>query len=252
MDPKLKEATLLKEKGNRYYRDRNYKQAVELYSKAIDKCPISNKDELSIFYQNRAAANEMLKNWKQSISDSSKSLEYNPTYAKAYVRRAKAYEATKKNMDCLEDITTASLLEQAQSKGLSENTRTYCEEIVDRISRDSTKKEMAQRKSKLQPSFFSKRFFHLFIDDPINKTTPKTDHPRGYIKAKIAYETDKFDEVIPACCEEINSDSYSKYKSEALLLRGSFHFFSFNFEQAISDWDIVINDQRGKQISKKK
>jgi len=101
----LKEANNYKTEGNNCYRNGKYDEAISFYDKAIDKCPLEHRTDLAIFYQNRAASYEMLKKWNKVKEDCSLSLEYNPRYAKAYYRRARAHEATKDMSECLDDVT---------------------------------------------------------------------------------------------------------------------------------------------------
>ena len=49
-----------KYKGDKYFRGGRYEQAIKFYTEAIDICPKSKETDLSIFYQNRAAAYEKM------------------------------------------------------------------------------------------------------------------------------------------------------------------------------------------------
>ena len=89
-DP-LSNAMSFKTKGNKFFKDRQYESAIECYSKAIECCPSINSENLSIFYQNRAASYEMIKKYEQVIEDCTKSIQLNKRYIKALLRRAKGY-----------------------------------------------------------------------------------------------------------------------------------------------------------------
>lgn len=52
----MEKAQKFKEMGNKYFNDGKYDEAILQYSKAIETCLKGNPSELSIFYQNRAAA----------------------------------------------------------------------------------------------------------------------------------------------------------------------------------------------------
>ena len=54
-----KEAQIYKNKGNKYFKEGKYSDAIKCYQKAIDICPKDNTD-ISLFHQNRAAAFEQL------------------------------------------------------------------------------------------------------------------------------------------------------------------------------------------------
>ena len=64
MQPKEPGARALaaKNKGNKYFKGGRYELAIKCYTQAIEVCPEGKKDELSTFYQNRAAAYEQLVN----------------------------------------------------------------------------------------------------------------------------------------------------------------------------------------------
>ena len=49
-----------KNKGNKYFKGGRYELAIKCYSEAIEVCPEGKKEDLSTFFQNRAAAYEQL------------------------------------------------------------------------------------------------------------------------------------------------------------------------------------------------
>lgn len=62
------------------------------------------------------------------------------------------------------------------------------------------------------------------------------------MKAKLAFATDRYEEVIPACTEEINSsESESHYLMEALALRATFHLLVGAHKEALEDLKTVID-----------
>ncbi len=87
-DP-FKKAMSFKSKGNNMFKNGKYSEAIECYTNAITECPDNKNDDLSTFYQNRAASYEMLKKYKEVIDDCNKAIELNNRYVKALVRRAK-------------------------------------------------------------------------------------------------------------------------------------------------------------------
>lgn len=64
----------------------------------------------------------------------------------------------------------------------------------------------------------------------------------GFLKAKLAFATEKYAEVISACTEELNlSESESSFKTEALSLRASFYFLTGQFKEALDDLTTIID-----------
>lgn len=58
-DP-YKQAQTHKNKGNKYFKDGKYSDAIKCYQQAIDVCPKDKVQDVSTFHQNRAAAFEQL------------------------------------------------------------------------------------------------------------------------------------------------------------------------------------------------
>ncbi len=68
----------LKEEGNRLFMKRNYKEAIEMYSKAIEKCTNSTH------FTNRALCYFKLMQWSLAIEDCRRAIELDPHSVKAY------------------------------------------------------------------------------------------------------------------------------------------------------------------------
>jgi len=71
-------ANKLKEEGNKSFLKRNFKEAVELYSKAIEKA-----SNVCIFYTNRALCYLKLQQWSNVVEDCRKALQLDPLSVKA-------------------------------------------------------------------------------------------------------------------------------------------------------------------------
>ncbi|CAF5223278.1 unnamed protein product, partial [Rotaria magnacalcarata] len=123
-----------KTRGNVKYREKKFNEAIEAYTKAIETCPSESTEELSQFYQNRAAAWESLKNFEKVIEDCSKAIELNPKYLKCIQRRARAAEQINNLELALEDYSTVCFLDSYQQtyimaadKVLTDLARQYTE-----------------------------------------------------------------------------------------------------------------------------
>ncbi|CAF2975576.1 unnamed protein product [Rotaria sp. Silwood2] len=104
----------LKNEGNLKYREQKYNEAIEAYTKAIELCPAESMEELSQFYQNRAATWELLKDHEKVIEDCSKAIELNPKYIKCIQRRARAAETVGNFELALEDYSTVCFIDSYQ------------------------------------------------------------------------------------------------------------------------------------------
>lgn len=110
------EAVELKIEGNKEFSIENYAKSINLYTEALNICPISYKDDRSIFYCNRAAAKIKINYTETAIEDCSKAIELNPNYIKAYLRRAKLYETSDKLDESLNDFKKLLELEPSNNE----------------------------------------------------------------------------------------------------------------------------------------
>lgn len=233
----LEEAQKHKNEGNVFFREGKYDQAIKEYDLAIEKCPNTEINDLSTFYQNRAAAYEHLQKWTSVIEDCSQALNCNPKYLKALKRRAKAYEQQRELAASLEDTTAACILEGFQNK----HTLVVADRVLKELGQQHAK-EALKEKHNIQPSkFFVKNYFASFSDDPIKKLVIASTEPKGFVKAKLLLDQGQYDEIIAACTEEIeSSEADAEYKVEALLLRATFYLLTASYPEATTDLEAVI------------
>ena len=74
-------ADKLKQKGNTLMSGKNYDEAIETYTKAIDLDPTN-----PVYYSNRAAAHSSKGDHLSATGDAEKAIEVDPSYVKAYHR----------------------------------------------------------------------------------------------------------------------------------------------------------------------
>lgn len=67
-----------KEEGNKLFMKRNYKEAIEMYTKAIEKCTNSTH------FTNRALCYFKLQQWSSAIDDCRRAIEIDPHSVKAF------------------------------------------------------------------------------------------------------------------------------------------------------------------------
>ncbi|XP_039498648.1 mitochondrial import receptor subunit TOM70 [Drosophila santomea] len=238
----LKEANNYKTEGNNCYRNGKYDEAIIFYDKAIDKCPKEHRTDMAIFYQNRAASYEMLKKWSKVKEDCTASLEFNPRYAKAYYRRARAHEATNNMNECLDDVTATCILEMFQNN----TTIMFADRVLKETGRVDAEKGMRNRVAIVPSACFVNTYTRSFIADPLQTmevpVPSESDAPtKGFLRAHRAFLKEKYEEIIPACTEEIeSSEAEAQYKVEALLLRGTFHLLCGSYAESQQDFDAIL------------
>lgn len=237
----FEKAVKFKESGNESFKNGKYDTAIELYDKAIEICPKTNAIDLSQFYQNRAAAYEQLKQWKNVSDDCTKALELNSKYIKALHRRARAFENLKDLELCLEDVTAVAILEGFQNS----NSLVFADRILKDLGMKHAKEAM-QNKQPVEPSKnFVVNYFKSFSQDPVHKVVVSSStESSGYLKAIKSFKNGQFNDVISACNEELEgSEDDSAYKLEAILLRGTFYLLSGQFDKSLADFNTIITQE---------
>lgn len=97
----LTKAVAAKEEGNAFFRNKEYDEALEAYSRAITYCPEDDKENLSTFYGNRSAAYFSLEEWELVVEDCTAAVELKPDYVKVLARRMLANEKLEKYEEAL-------------------------------------------------------------------------------------------------------------------------------------------------------
>ncbi|KAK4964367.1 Palmitoyl-protein thioesterase 1 [Elasticomyces elasticus] len=95
------EAIEAKNKGNEAFKANDWPKAIEYYTKAIEL-----NDKEPSFYTNRAqasGANIKLEAYGYTIADATKAIELDPSFVKAYYRRAVANTAVLRHADAIHD-----------------------------------------------------------------------------------------------------------------------------------------------------
>lgn len=96
-------STALKDKGNEYFKQKDYDNALKYYNYALDM----KKDP--VFYSNISACYVSLNQLDKVLENSTKALELKPDYSKALLRRASASESLENFPDAMFDLSVLSL-----------------------------------------------------------------------------------------------------------------------------------------------
>lgn len=97
----LQKAIAAKEEGNNFFRNKDYDEALEAYSRAITYCPEDDKENLATFYGNRSAAYSSLEEWELVVEDCTAAIALKPDYVKVLARRMLANEKMEKYEEAL-------------------------------------------------------------------------------------------------------------------------------------------------------
>ncbi|GBF65052.1 serine/threonine-protein phosphatase [Trichophyton mentagrophytes] len=122
----IEAATALKLQGNKYFAQQNWPAALDLYTQAIELY-----DKEPSFYCNRAQVHVKLEAFGFAIADATKAIELDPSYVKAYWRRAVANTAILNSRAALKDFKT--VVKKAPNDRDAKLKLAECEKLVRRI-----------------------------------------------------------------------------------------------------------------------
>ncbi|XP_033214607.1 DNA polymerase interacting tetratricopeptide repeat-containing, protein of 47 kDa [Belonocnema kinseyi] len=136
-----------KEDGNFNYKYKKYRLAIISYTEGIrTKC--KDTDLLAQLYNNRAAANFMLENYRSCLSDCKEALKLKPKYPKALSRAANCYFKIKDYTRCIEICD--QILEEAPTDKSVIKLKSEAITEKKRHERDLRKQDVKEKKYEKQ------------------------------------------------------------------------------------------------------
>lgn len=216
-DEKEKWAIALKEKGNEYFKAKQYEKAIIYYSDAL----LCKKDH--IFYGNRSACYYALGNTEKTIEDATLALQLKPDYSKCLLRRAHVYEDIGRYEDAMFDLTALSIY-----GGLADKSS---ESILERVlAKQATKlnDEVYSNLPKELPSSSSiSSFLSAFLPEDIDLDLSKYEEDSGvYYLVKALIEINKdtdegyenADSFLNQAIERFEKNSYKDSEKELVAI----------------------------------
>lgn len=139
-DPNLADEE--REKGNEYFKQQKYPEAIKHYTESIKRNPKNPKA-----YSNRAACYTKLGAMPEGLKDAEKCIELDPTFTKGYTRKGAVQFFMKEYEKALETYQEG-LKHDANNQELLEGVRS-CVKQINRTSRgDVTPEELKERQAK--------------------------------------------------------------------------------------------------------
>ncbi|XP_049847788.1 tetratricopeptide repeat protein 1-like [Schistocerca gregaria] len=92
-----------KQAGNEFYTNKNYENAIQKYTEALEVAPKMSTIR-SVILSNRAACHVVLADWDSVIKDTTAAIKIDPNHLKSLARRALAYEEQSKFQEAIDDI----------------------------------------------------------------------------------------------------------------------------------------------------
>ncbi|XP_075863322.1 RNA polymerase II-associated protein 3 isoform X1 [Microcebus murinus] len=261
-------ALALKEKGNKYFKQGKYDEAIECYTKGMDADPYN-----PVLPTNRASAYFRVKKFAVAESDCNLAIALNRSYTKAYARRGAARFALQKLEDAKKDYEKVLELEPNNfeaanelrkiNQALTSKENSYPKEADTMIIKstegekkhieDQQKKQQAISEKDLGNAFFKEGKYERAIEcytrgiaaDGTNALLP-ANRAMAYLKIE------KYEEAEKDCTQAILLDgSYSK----AFARRGTARTFLGKLNEAKQDFETVLllepgNKQAVTELSK--
>jgi len=243
----LDKALDIKVKGNELYKKNEFEEALKLYTEAIEACPPHRQVELSVIFQNRAATNEKLERLEEGLKDCDESIKLNSRYGKALDRRSKLLkkvsaslgktdaEVEKRIANLRQSMEDVSMV--AQLDGYKQEQLIFVDEVLKDLGSSLAVMEAKKRPPVLPSSHTIIQYFTSFMDDPLFDPIEE-DCPLA--KARQAYDSKNFSEIVPLCEQEISANS--KYSTRAKLVKGTFLVLMKQLEPALEVLSQVIDE----------
>ncbi|CAA0842292.1 Hsp70-Hsp90 organizing protein 3 [Striga hermonthica] len=139
-DPQIADAE--REKGNQYFKEQKYPEAIKHYTEAIKRNPKDHKA-----YSNRAACYTKLGAMPEGLKDAEKCIELDPTFSKGYTRKGAVQFFMKEYEKALETYQEG-LKHDSHNQELLDGVR-RCVEQINKASRgDLSPEELKERQAK--------------------------------------------------------------------------------------------------------
>nr|BAN21437.1 tetratricopeptide repeat protein, putative [Riptortus pedestris] len=139
-------AVAYKDDGNFNFKHKNYRKAVIAYSEGL-KQPFNNSHLKAQLYNNRAAANIHLENFRSAYSDCKLALKETPNYTKAKKTLAQACKALGLYNEC---ISTCDDLLLIRSDQAIHELRKQAVDDKKKLDRNKRKEQAMQRKKNIE------------------------------------------------------------------------------------------------------
>ncbi|KAL4691424.1 hypothetical protein H8957_003397 [Semnopithecus entellus] len=259
-------ALVLKEKGNKYFKQGKYDEAIDCYTKGMDADPYN-----PVLPTNRASAYFRLKKFAVAESDCNLAIALNRSYTKAYSRRGAARFALQKLEEAKKDYERVLELEPNNfevtnelrkiNQALASKENSYPEEADTVVKSTGERKQIEAQQNKQQAisekdrgnGFFKEGKYERAIEcytrgiaaDGANALLP-ANRAMAYLKIQ------KYEEAEKDCTQAILLDgSYSK----AFARRGTARTFLGKLNEAKQDFETVLllepgNKQAVTELSK--
>ena len=179
----METAVSWKEKGNKFVQERQYAEALNCYSKAIE---LDANDP--ILYSNRSAMYYNLNYFDNAIIDAEMAITLRPTYAKAYLRKGNALEGLKRYKEAL-DSYEAGLKQDPDNEQLIEAQKKL-KELMEKPN-DNIINEQNGKNMNLIEKYALKKNVRIYLDKKIGNNVVLCGNIEEVNEGLIYFKDDK-------------------------------------------------------------
>lgn len=120
--------------------------------------------------------------------------------------------------------------------------------ILSILGREHAQEAIKNKKPVELSNNFVTNYFKSFENDPSDKVVIGSGVPKGFARARAAFISGKYSEVVGACTEEIeSSEAEAENKMEATVLRATFFLLTGLFDDAFADLNAVIDNPEAER-----
>eukprot|EP01059_Diplonema_ambulator_P000129 TRINITY_DN10118_c0_g1_i1.p1 TRINITY_DN10118_c0_g1~~TRINITY_DN10118_c0_g1_i1.p1 ORF type:complete len:259 (+),score=51.15 TRINITY_DN10118_c0_g1_i1:52-828(+) len=235
------DAVEFKNKGNDFFKAKNYQSAIEWYSKAINADPDS--ENAGAVYSNRAASHIALRQYKEAIFDADQCIRIRPTWVKGYFRKAVALEEMG-NIDEAEKHFSLALNHEPSNVDIQDRIGRVRTTIKERNERTTPEKCKTAQEAKLVGNSFFKQgsyetaiaFYTRALD-----LAPESDPERGtyFMNRATCYAQTSSHKMVISNCEE--ALALDPKNAKALLRRAMAYEGLEKWQKALDDYRSVVS-----------
>jgi tetratricopeptide (TPR) repeat protein len=227
-------ASKLKAAGNKSYGSKEYNNAIDLYTKAVQL------QQNPIFYSNRAACYQAMGEWDKVIEDTTAALNLDAMYVKALNRRANAYEASEKYQEALLDYTASCIIDKFSNPSSQQKV----EHLLQIVAQEKAQDMFTKKEKKLPSVAFVGNYLNSFRPRPFPAGLEETaDLPKETGKGQLrealvnmkSRGAAEYNEAAKAVEKALELGDLGEHEALAHNLRATFRWLMGDTEDAMND-----------------
>ncbi|KAI7855948.1 hypothetical protein BDC45DRAFT_505152 [Circinella umbellata] len=226
-------AQILKTKGNNLFGKKQWKEAAQCYTKAIE----FKADP--VYYSNRAACYANLGDNDRVFEDCHSALQLNPVYIKALNRKAHSLELRGDQEEALYDYTCVCILENFKNEVAARSM----EKLMKKVSEKKASEIIKTKKPRLPSSTFVSAYFDSYRPDKSRAEPIESFENEGdeyFYKTYQAIQSKNYQEASIDCDKAIELGCSPVYQAHAYNIKGTFLFLKGNAKEAMECFDKSI------------